>query len=305
MPRKKSTIIVSHKIARRNPVLSFTLSLLFTGLGQAYNGKLSQGLTLLAVRTLALLLIPFTSLAREAHSHLVSFVVLSIAAAVVTAASPVEATVSSLLQKELPLKRYNSPFVYAGYATAAVFVTAMALTAAAAFFTLGTPRDDSALPSASPEETLLIMTYHPGQYEKGDLVLYGGGKIGRVMAGAGATVQAERNCFAIDGTPLSFGRWEDEGTGKVPEKLLAAIHVEKGNGREYPILAEFTGEKKSMAPVTIPGNSYYIAADNRVPEAAGEIVPAGDIKGRVEGILLTPHCTRMLMKPYVKAQNLP
>ncbi|MBN1531529.1 MAG: hypothetical protein JXA20_02595 [Spirochaetes bacterium] len=296
---RKNGIIFSAKTKRRYAALSFLLSLAVTGLGQLYNGSILRGITLFTLRTLCLLLIPFSALARDSGSHIADVCVFSVAAAAATIASPLEALAGSLRRREIPLRHYHRPLVYLCYTVAAAVITAAALFSASRFFTVAESTTGDALPSLDRGEYMLVKTYSPGGFRNGELVLTAAGRTLRVMAQPGSSVTYDGSVFRIDGVPLSFGVLEQDWCWRYPLKLQQYVLDERTDGREYPVAAQLMKGSQDRR-YTLTAGQYLLASDNRLKDMVITLIPRGEILGRVEGILLPLSPERILMKPYIE-----
>ncbi len=294
---KKSALIKSVKTKRRIPAVSFVLSLSAIGLGQIYNGNLLSGIVFFMLRLVILMLIPFTVLVRDSPSHLPDFFVLSAAAVVVSAASPLEALMRSLKVEDAPRARYNRVWFYIAYSVFATFLSASALWGVVSFFSITAVGSNDSLPSLVKGERVLVMTYVPGEYRRGDLVLTGDGAYKRVIALPKCDASYDGAVFRVKGTPLTFGIIDPGRSIRYSETPQEYLLEERADGQKYPIGATLSKRPGPPETFRLGADQYLLAGDNRTASAVPVVADRRQIKGRVEGVIFPSRPIRFLLEP--------
>jgi signal peptidase I len=291
-------IIQTHKREPRSPGAAFALSIFFTGLGQMYNGDLLKGAAFLLMRVSALLAVPAAMITRDPVSGITAFISLTAASLVITVASPVEALVRAKLNRELPVRAYNSVHAYAGYAIVQLFINIAVVLIMASFFTAGQVTDRRSEPLLENGDIVLIYRYEPHGYRRGDLVFLGDGGLGRVIALPGDAVRYTNNIFYINGRSLPFGYLPDDTISRF-SVMREDVLSESNEGRKYPV------RFKQSAAVTLQGmtplvarGSVLVSADSRLVKDFARVIQADTIYGRIEGILFSSYLRKIGMDAF-------
>ena len=162
-------IIKTVKSLKRNPFVAAILSLLFIGAGQAYNGDLTKGYTLLLLRGIAFAIIPLHTAGRDTGSPLLLFVLSLLFAVAVSLYSAVEAPVRAASSSSIPVKRYNTVPFYAAFAVFNTVFTIFLLIPVVAFFSIETIGDSSSSPLLKKGDRILISSPGPAGYARAEI----------------------------------------------------------------------------------------------------------------------------------------
>jgi signal peptidase I len=282
---KLDTVISTQTIKARSPSAAFLLSLICTGLGQAYNGDMAKGAAFAFMRSLSLALIPVAILSKETESSIHIFIALVLVCVLVSLASPFESLIRAMRKKKLPLKPYNSPLWYALFVSANIILTAAAVALLAAFYSIAGISHAHEGPLLKQGDRVLIKLYAPGGYARGDLVMLDDGSAARVVALAGDTVRYTGNIFYINGKALPMGILSDQAIRRFTPDTGDVVSETNG-GEKYPV------RFRRSASITlddltspVPGDRLLVARDRRLGKNFARIVPASAAWGRIEGII--------------------
>jgi signal peptidase I len=245
----------------RRAWLAALLSLLVSGLGQLYCGRLGRALLLFG---LTILLVPLvylpTLVDQQAYGRFSWIFVVFVALAVMKLYVTVDAWLVARRTGALRLRWYNRWYVYAG----------IALIASA--LGLATPYHSYSIPSTSMVPTLL-----PGDYvlteayrddirkpQIGDIAIVerdGTFFVKRIVASGGDRVQMIEGRLTINGVAMPRHTAGD----MLFKGINTALYRETlPNGRSYRIMElsdhEFLDDTMEF---TVPLNSYFVLGDNR------------------------------------------
>jgi signal peptidase I len=293
-------MIKTQKIKTRYPFIAFLLSLVCTGLGQVYNGDLAKGLAFGLLRSIPLLLVPLAVLKQKPASCITLFTVLFFISAAISLLSPGEAFVRARRKREIPQKAFNSYTGYGLFALVNAALTAVSAALLISFFSIEKVPDKSPGPAIASGDYILLLRYPFVQYVRGDLVLFDGASIGRIIAIESDRVRYSDNIFYVNGRALILGFIPDDVIRRLSSDSEDIIS-ESSDGKRYPIRF-----KKSVAIVlddigpTVKKGHILIASDSRVEKNFGRMVPANQVRGRVEGVLYSSNMRKILMDPWAK-----
>jgi len=291
-------IIQTLKTKARNPGVSFVLSLIFTGMGQMYNGDLVRGAAFCLLRTMPFLALPAWIITRRPATSLIAFFCFIAIVMVITIASPLEALIHARREREMPLKAYNSNLYYALFALVQIILTAIGVLIIVTCFSIDRVKDKTAGPLLRPDEIVLINCIMPGGPQRGELVMMDGGAVGRVVALGGDTVIYDDNVFFVNGTLLSLGYLADQVIDRFSSER-EEILSESNEGRKYPIQFKQSPSITLQAiPRPIRKGTVLVAADTRLEEGFARAVAMDSVRGRVEGILFSSKISKICMDAY-------
>jgi hypothetical protein len=290
-------IIQTQKTKARNPRVSFVLSLIFTGMGQMYNGDLVRGAAFCLLRTIPLLALPAWVITRKPAASITVFICFMLIVLAITIASPLEALMSARRNPELPLRVYNSNLYYSFFALAQIILTVVAVLILASFFSIERVKDGTAGPLLKQDDIILIDCYMPRGPRRGELVMMAGGAVGRVVALGGDTVRYNNNVFFVNGTPLSMGYLADKIIARFSPDREDVIS-ESNDGRRYPVRFKQSPDITLHVDGPIRKGTVLVATDTRLEKDFARVAPAESIRGRVEGILFSTRILKIGMDAY-------
>ncbi len=299
-------IIRSGALFQRSSFIAFLLSLLFTGLGQLYNGELSKGMTFFIMRILSLLLIPFFVLIGERNSYILIFAVLAVFHILIWLVAAVEALFSARRKRSFTLKAYNSVFAYCAYGFVSSLLLIITVIHASLFFVIVRMNSNRMVPTIVRGEYVLINKYMAGGTGLGDAVLYDDGdesRFGRIIAEQNDTFIYKNGLFEVNRMDLPIGVFSDRELDRMGLENREDIFFENNDKRRYPIKYLFPAKsslKKKYSQMRIGKDKLLVAIDNRREKEVYRIVDKKSIIGRVEGIIIGNTIKRMMLLPFVQ-----
>jgi hypothetical protein len=290
-------IIHTLKTEARRPGRSLLLSLLFTGLGQMYNGELAKGVVFCLMRVVAIAALPVSVIRGQAAPSAVTALALAAAVLALTAAAPVEAFLRARRRADLPARAYCAPGWYCAFAAACAAVTAAAVLVFCAFFTAAVVAGAAAGPLLEEGDVVLVSRYRAAPVARGELLLAGGAPA-RVIALGGDAVRYEGNVFFVNGSALPLGF--------LPDRVIARFTSDRGDviseagaTGKYPVRFRQSGDVTlSGIPATVPEGHLLVASDTRLAGDFARVVPLQSVGGRVEGVLFSAKLTRIGMNAF-------
>jgi signal peptidase I len=289
----------SSNTTRRSPLVAVILSLLATGLGHIYCGRIVAGLALFFA---SFLLAPAALAAALAGLSLPVMAGLALAIAIVIGAYVVSIIGSywtaRKLQRAYEPRDYNRPIVYVLFILVALTYPALAVTQIRANLL-----EAFYIPAAGMTPNILLgdhilvnkLTYRLRAPERGDLIVFRSPKdrrltwIKRVIGLPGDTVELKNNEVFVNDRKLERDRVPASSLPALPEQ--GDVYAEINSGRRYKILlgAEPARTATNYAKTKVPEGACFVLGDSRDnstdsrDDAVG-FVPLGDILGQVEFI---------------------
>jgi signal peptidase I len=233
------------KKKKRNPFLAGLLSLLFTGLGQVYNGKAGLGIVFFLISGALFLLGGVLGWPRH-FIGLVTFVIVDIALWLFIA---VHAFIQARRMGETELKRYQKTAVYAFFiiiSLGSIFVPARTWMSPLLGISPYKMATASMLPTLQKDDFLMTYprAYHNQAPKRGDLIIFEYPQnrtkhfIMRVIAMEGETVEIKNKQVFIDGEPLQESY---------------KVHAP----------ASTVNPQDNFGPLKIPAGHCFVLGDNR------------------------------------------
>jgi signal peptidase I len=232
------------KSKKRNPFLAALLSLLFTGLGQVYNGKAGLGILFFLISGALFIL---WGVLGWPH-HFMGLVSYAIVGTVFWLFVVVHAFVQARRTRETELKRYQKTAVYVFFiiiSLASIFVPARMWMSPLGIspYKMATT---SMLPTVQKDDFLMTnpRAYHRQAPKRGDLIIFEYHQnrevqfIMRVIALEGETVEIKNKQVFIDGEPLQESYKVHEDTAADPAR-------------------------DNFGPLKIPAGHCFVLGDNR------------------------------------------
>ncbi len=288
----KGSIITSSKIKTRHPALAGFLSMLFTGLGQVYNGEGLKGAAFLVMLTIAILCIPLAAIAYGQERIILMIPLMLIFSIFVVILSAVEAVCKAVSVRETKMKYYNTWYCYTAYAASAACSLLVLINAATSFFSMEQINGELSSPSLRTGEILLIYSPLRGAPQKGDLVAYNK-NYARVVASTGDAVKIIKNRIAVNGKTLPL---EKTGTADLDTPAgITGLFRETNGGRTYPVLIPSRIPDKTFT--RLKENELCIMNDDRTGDAFMKIIRVSEIEGIVSGIIFSHTLSRVCTMP--------
>jgi signal peptidase I len=283
--------------ARRSPLVAVVLSLLATGLGHIYCGRIVPGLVLFLA---SLLFAPVAVTAALLGLSMPVMLVLALAMVTVIGAylyAVIDSWRTARTLATFEPRDFNRPLVYALFLI--VSLTYPPLTVAqlranvleAYYVPTG-----GMTPSVLSGDRLLVNKLAARQRapERGELMVFRSPKdrrltwIKRVIALPGDTIELKDNEVFVNGRQLQRQRVPASSMFSLPE--TGDVYEEMSDDRRYKILLSGEAEKRTDFPkATVPEGTCFVLGDSRDNSTDSRdpvvgFVPLGDILGYVEFI---------------------
>lgn len=255
---------------KRNPILSFILSLFVSGLGQVYNGELKKGMVYLIIIFPILLLIALTGVI----SHLWGFATFMLLIVVYKLLVSIEAFRTSKKLGDYALKSINKTWKYLIFTVFAYTIMwyGSQLNREAAGYEFFNIPTSSMEPSIHLGDRITATRIDPMNIEPGDIITFtradGQKYLGRVVGLPNQKIQIIDDKVSINSNieewtktnrskemALEYQEYQSKlptGRGYQIKKTI------KYRGRDFP-----SSESSNIEPLIIPDNHFYIMADNR------------------------------------------
>jgi signal peptidase I len=259
-----------NKMKKRNPILSFFLSLIVPGLGQVYNGQLKKGIFYLLASLIILFLIGLTGVL----FHYWGFVILILAIVIFKLLISIEAFKTSKKLREYELKSINQTWIYLIFTVSAYLVIwygTQLNRELSGYETFNIP-SISMEPSIQVGDKILAIRINPNNIELGDIVTFtredGQKYLCRIVGLPNQEIQI------IDDRVI-INKNKEEWTKTVTSKDIIFDYQEYQSklptGKVYQtkkilkldktdIISSFLANKEQ---IIVPTNHFYVLGDNR------------------------------------------
>ena len=295
-------IIKTEKKQRRNPPAAALMSLVFIGTGQVYNGELAKACALFLLRGIAFIIIPMHAAGLHKGSPILLFAACLIFAVALTLYSAIEAFSRASSKGISPLKRYNTVPFYAGFALLNTAFTILLMIPVLTLFSIETVRDSSSSPLFKQGDRLLISSPGPAGYARADLVIYGRGRISRIIGLGGDRITSGDGVLVINGEPVKTGIFTEKELSFFSLPQSENLFSETLGTRKYPVYTDPDEAISAPSRYTPPAGSMLLVPDNRKRGGNPETVSQKNIKGRVEGVLFSAGTNRFMIRPFLPGQ---
>jgi signal peptidase I len=289
---------MSETQTKRSPWLAAALSLVSTGLGHVYCGRIVRGLALFCGSLLFAPLAVALALISPATAILVVLILAFVAViglylfAVVDAWRLARAVGTSFTPRD-----YNTPLVYLLLGLVGVIYPAAALVylRGHVFEAFSIPTN-SMVPTILEGDHVLVNKMVSSTPERGDVVVFrapsrpGQNWIKRVIGLPGDRVEVRDGEVFINGKKLERERVPGSHLPELGPQLRGKVYTENLAGRRYRIQLGGGEEKAAdFAEKTVPEGSYFLLGDNRdnsLDSRGFGFIPRGEIVGEVAYVYL-------------------
>lgn len=303
----KDGIIRSESDLERYPSIAFSLSFLFTGLGQIYNGEFAKGLVLFLIRLLTVMVIPAAIKLKSVDPFIYLFAAAAAVNIIVWLFSALEARSDALYKYSVNLRPFNSIWFYAAYGVFSTALLAAALYILSFFVSVEKISKGSMNPSFIMDEYVLINKYQPEEADIGDVVYYRAGdgfRIRRVIAGGGETFAYDGKNYYVNDSALRLGVLESGKAARLGFDNSEDLFFEVNGGRRYPVKVNYEQRESSAqsGKIFIEPGKILVSGDNRTLSEPYEVIRVSSVIGIAEGIVFTSEIRRLLLKPHLPAE---
>ncbi len=291
-------IIKSSIKIKRNPAISFFLSIFFTGAGEAYNGDLSKGLIVFSIKTITLMIFPLLVFLKESDSYIIPFVITVLITIVLQMFSAIYAAYKSYKIKKSTLKKYNNIIFYLIFILFNCVISIYSISIIFSTIGLVLIRNNDNMPSIIQKNVVLTLKYHPHKFNKGDLIITENGSISRIIALENENFKIIKDNIRIDNFPVEREILSENDLKKYSvefgEKLVFEI-----NNKKYPVISdESLLSGSNIKDITVKPGNVLTGTDNRSIKNQFAEVPINKIKSRIEGIIFSNNWKRITAKPF-------
>jgi signal peptidase I len=276
----------------RKPWVAAVLSLLATGLGHIYCGRVVQGLALFLASLLFAPLVVGASLLEPSTPLLIGLLGLALAVVGLYLFAVAHAfALARRLRDDYVPREYNRGALYALFILVGVSYPpgVVHYLRANAFEAFLVPTATEA-PNILPGDRVLVNTHllHARYPRRGDVVVFrvpqqsGRQWIKRIIALPGDTVAVRDNQVFVNGKKLEHERVPGESLPELPGGLTGEV-VEEVNGASRYLILFDPGEKSvDFAEKKVPDGSCFLLADNRTDSLDSRhfgFIPVSDLRG--------------------------
>lgn len=284
--------------AVRSPLAAVVLSLLATGLGHIYNGRLVAGLVLFLA---SLLFAPFAAFAAILPVSTAVLVVLLLGTAAVLGVY-VFAVIDAYrlargVGERYELRDFNRPVVYVLFILVGVtYPVGIVHSVRANYFEAFLVPSASESPNVLPGDRILVnkVRMHSRAPERGEIIAFrhpterGQNWIKRVIALPGDTVEVRGNQVFVNGKQLERERVSAASLEAVKGQVRGEVFTETNSGRRYRVMVG-PGNATDFKSQTVPEGTCFVVGDNRNHSRDSRhfgFVPLGNVLGPVDYIYL-------------------
>jgi hypothetical protein len=284
---------------KRNPAISFFLSIFFTGAGETYNGDLSKGLIIFSLKTIALLIFPLLIFFRATDSYIFPFVFTASIVLTIQIFSAIYASYKSHQKKKSSVKKYNNIFFYLIFIILNIIISIYTLSIIYSSIGIIKVKNIDNMPSLIQGDVVLSLKYLPHGLKKGDLIITENGIISRIIAIENENFKIIKDSIILDYFPLEREILSENDLKKYSIEFGEKLVFEINNRRKYPVISdESLLSGSNIKNITVKANNVLTGRDNRSDKNQFEEVPMSKIKGRIEGIIFSKNWKRIASKPF-------
>ncbi|PKL16955.1 MAG: hypothetical protein CVV49_13585 [Spirochaetae bacterium HGW-Spirochaetae-5] len=283
-------IIISGRERRLNPLLSSTMSLLFTGTGEIYSGSPLRGITLSLLRSASLLV---------KSSYLTEVFIALLFFAFITFFSPLYALFLSMQKKKIVISALSSVRFTVLFIT---FNSAITIISAAVFFSFFSVIrvGQNYPPIIEPGDFALIKKSENPVYKSGEMIVLKDENLNlaRIIGIPGEIISSEKGRFSVDRSELPLSIFTEEELNKFSLTDYDVISETQGEFK-YPVIQNKSNYKLN---ISLKDGRYFAVPDDRNDLAGYAAVKTSNIYGRLEGLLFSSKRVKLLIKPFRRAE---
>lgn len=290
-------IIISKKYKKANPVVAFTLSFFFTGLGQVYAGAFYRGTIYLLLKLVIILIPPFYAINNPDAFFLNNVFYTASALIILIIINSIDALVKCIKNPQTAIQKYNNLISYILYATAGTLLTiifSLLFTLIFSFYIV----PQTVEPIYEKNDLILVSKIPDKKYTHGEPVLIqeqSDFSIKRIIATPGEKVTYKNSRFLIDDSELILS-------------IFSERELKKMSLTSYDVISELNGffkysvkqsKIKSGFEKKLKHTEYLTASDDRSEKDFHNLTELDSIYGRIEGILFSPLRKKILIEPFI------
>jgi signal peptidase I len=302
----KSVIIKSESKLKRYPVLAFTLSFVFTGLGQIYNGDFSKGIVFFILRILSISFIPLYVILQNSFSIMFALAAMAIHV-LVWLISSAEAVYSTKGKHAYNLKKYNTILFYFFYGIVNSVFIIFSILLATSLLSIKEIQTNNMNPVLLKNDYILINKYAVKNAGVGDIIFFSSNNnfsAGRIIAGDADMIKKKGNNYFINDTALTYTIISKPELDKMGLANSEDLFFEINGEKKYPVKLKSGNSKDARASelITLAKGEFLITFDNRSKNDSYEAITLGSVIGRVEGIVYSKEHKRIFNMMYLQGK---
>jgi hypothetical protein len=298
-PHLSKRIIISGRERILSPLLSFVMSLFFTGMGEIYSGSPQRGIAFALIRGVSLLAVPFYSMTNIKSSYLTEVFISLMFFCFITFLSPLCAVFISLKKKKITISGMSSLkfIVLSGIFNS--LLTLVSITLFFSFFSI-MPVNYNYPPIIEEGDIAVIKKSEDRRHTRGEMVVLKNETLsmGRVIGIPGEEVVYDKGRFSLDESELFLSIFTENELMRFSLSDFDVISETNGEFK-YPVIQN---RDKFKLKISLKDDTYFTAPDDRNDLAGFAAVKPGHIYGRLEGLLFSFKRTGFLIKPFRPAE---
>ncbi len=280
----------------RRPWIAVAFSVICTGLGHVYCGRIVKGLVLFLITLLFLPATMASALAEPSWAVWAFYLPSAVVVILLGLYAVIDSYFVARRQKgPYALKEYNRAAIYILFALTGIaipIVTAL-MVRIHAFEAFYVPVSSMA-PNILKGDRFLVnkAAYRCKTPERGDVVVFRSPPnrrqnfIKRVVGLPGDTVAVRGHDVYLNGQRLPREEMPKSASSAIGDQLEGKLYNETNAGKTYSVLAaEGSSKVDDFEEITVPVGNYFVLGDNRDnsrDSRSFKFVPIGDILGRVQ-----------------------
>lgn len=257
----------------RKPWIATSLSLLCTGLGQIYCGRVGRGIVMYSGALLTGALIVATAYGAGSTIMLVAFLacLIGLIGLFIWSVRDARAIARRLATSDYQLQEFNRPIVYTMMA-----LTNLPYVFGLACFLRATTIEAFMIPSASmaptfvPGDRILVtkLGLQASTLERGEVVVFRNPVdrrlkfVKRIIGLPGETVEMKEGKVFINGKPLEQTP-TTPGPAESSKEDGSRTYIERAGTHQYLVKVDKPEEPESFAPIAVAPDAYFVLGDHR------------------------------------------
>ena len=301
---KKTRLISTRKVVRRNPYIAALLSFFFTGAGQLYAGFPASGVAMLLGRSIPFLAMPLYVSVFIDSNYLSTVIFAWALTIIIWLISPVLAYYKLHKSKGLAkLGMFATPAAISIFIAINIIITVISIVFLCAVFGTAKVLDDTNAPNIRQADTVLV--YKNGESAAlGNIIVFTKDdktNFGRLIAQKEENIRTAGGDIYIDGGQLELSSIDEKFLKKLSDKEKTYSLSEKRGLYFYHIFTPVKGTTEGNMPLSkkLVKGELFVAKDNRLSEDAFSIIDKSSVRGRAEGVIFSSSIKRVFTKMHL------
>jgi len=288
-------IIISGRERILKPFISFTMSLFITGAGEIYSGSPQRGITLVLIRGVSFLAVPFYSMTNIKNSYLTEVFFALLFFAIITLFSPFHALIIAIKKKKIVVSRLSSGKFIVLFITCNLIITFISIAVFISFFSFKQITQNYP-PIIEIGDIAVIKKSEKLTCKKGEMIVLRdeNSSLIRIIGIPGETISYDNGRFSAGGSELFLSIFTENDLKKFSLTDFDVISETQGEFK-YPVIQN---RDKYKLNIVLSSEHYFAAPDDRNDLAGFAAVKNNNIYGRLEGLLFSLKRVKFLIKPF-------